>query len=349
MATWRIKEMSDLTKISIRMLRHYDKLGLLKPSTRTENGYRWYSEADLAKLQQIIALKFFGFNLKAIKTMLQTKLGIASQLRIQQEMLKSQMLHLQQAQQVLDVTLQDIGPSEVPDWNNLILLIERYRMTNELKNTWAKKTLNEEQMEIWSQLCKKYPKELAAWEKLIEQINNKELGDPEGPQGQTTVKTYLDILKKTKDSFSEQRKLSASILRSVRQGTISNTPLTAEGNIWIAKASLAYWLDKWDALYKEIGKHVTSDPTGTTGKKIAAAWRNLIDEQFLGTSPVSGTSPSLAMGTILWQEIARQKTEITELKTVPSTQEQIKKIQVPLFFDPEALEWIETALDASQE
>ena len=63
MAQWRIKEVSNLTKISIRMLHHYDKIGLLTPSTRALNGYRWYSKGNIVTLQQIIALKFFGFSL----------------------------------------------------------------------------------------------------------------------------------------------------------------------------------------------------------------------------------------------------------------------------------------------
>ncbi|HBS48394.1 TPA: hypothetical protein DEO28_00235 [Candidatus Dependentiae bacterium] len=71
MAQWLIKEISDLTKVSVRMLHHYDKLGLLKPSVRASNNYRYYSEQDLAKLQQIIALKFFGFGLGQIKNILQ--------------------------------------------------------------------------------------------------------------------------------------------------------------------------------------------------------------------------------------------------------------------------------------
>jgi len=51
-------------------LHHYDKIGLLKPSMRLSNGYRLYSETDLLKLQQIIALKFFGFELSQIKLLL---------------------------------------------------------------------------------------------------------------------------------------------------------------------------------------------------------------------------------------------------------------------------------------
>ena len=58
---WYIKEFSQLTKVSVRMLHHYDKVGLLKPSVRLLNGYRLYSEKDMLKLQQIIVLKSFGF------------------------------------------------------------------------------------------------------------------------------------------------------------------------------------------------------------------------------------------------------------------------------------------------
>lgn len=52
MVQWRIKEVSDLTNISVRMLHHYDKIGLLKPSVRASNGYRWYSETDYAGLKK---------------------------------------------------------------------------------------------------------------------------------------------------------------------------------------------------------------------------------------------------------------------------------------------------------
>jgi hypothetical protein len=61
MAKWYVKELSSLTGVSVQTLHHYDRVSLLKPSVRLDNGYRLYSEQDLAKLQKIIALKFFGF------------------------------------------------------------------------------------------------------------------------------------------------------------------------------------------------------------------------------------------------------------------------------------------------
>ena len=47
MTQWYVNELSKLTKVTVRTLHHYDKIGLLKPSLRRSNGYRLYSEADL--------------------------------------------------------------------------------------------------------------------------------------------------------------------------------------------------------------------------------------------------------------------------------------------------------------
>lgn len=88
MKKWHIKELSDLTNTSIRMLRHYDKIGLLTPSYREANGYRCYTAPDLAKLQQIVALKYFGLSLNTIKTILEKHTNIYAHLQAQQQVLK---------------------------------------------------------------------------------------------------------------------------------------------------------------------------------------------------------------------------------------------------------------------
>ena len=67
MTHWYVKTLSKLTGVSVQTLHHYDRIDLLKPSLRLSNGYRVYSEKDLLQLQQIIALKFFGFELLKIR------------------------------------------------------------------------------------------------------------------------------------------------------------------------------------------------------------------------------------------------------------------------------------------
>lgn len=63
----RIKQVSDLTGISVRMLHHYDKIGLLKPSKLTAAGYRLYDDKALQTLQQILFFRELDLPLKEIK------------------------------------------------------------------------------------------------------------------------------------------------------------------------------------------------------------------------------------------------------------------------------------------
>jgi len=65
-----VKEVSNLTGVSIRALRHYDAIGLLKPGKVTEAGYRLYGEAELARLQEILLFRELQFPLKQIKQIL---------------------------------------------------------------------------------------------------------------------------------------------------------------------------------------------------------------------------------------------------------------------------------------
>lgn len=66
----RVKEVAELTGVSVRTLHHYDEMGLLKPDRLMESGYREYSDANLELLQQIMFFRALGFPLKRIREML---------------------------------------------------------------------------------------------------------------------------------------------------------------------------------------------------------------------------------------------------------------------------------------
>ncbi|KFM98811.1 merR regulatory family protein [Bacillus clarus] len=69
----RIGDFSKLSSISIRMLRHYDKMELLQPEkVDVQTGYRYYSAAQLKKANQIQTLKDMRFSLAAIKEILES-------------------------------------------------------------------------------------------------------------------------------------------------------------------------------------------------------------------------------------------------------------------------------------
>jgi DNA-binding transcriptional MerR regulator len=90
---FRIGEFSQLTKVTIDTLRHYDALGLLKPAkVDTFTGYRYYSARQLVTLYRILAFKEVGFSLEEIARILQQKLT-NDELR---GMLKAQLLRSEQ-------------------------------------------------------------------------------------------------------------------------------------------------------------------------------------------------------------------------------------------------------------
>ena len=55
----QVHQFAELAGVTVKALHHYDRLGLLKPR-RTDSGYRLYTERDLERLEQIVALKFLG-------------------------------------------------------------------------------------------------------------------------------------------------------------------------------------------------------------------------------------------------------------------------------------------------
>ncbi len=65
---WRIDQVAARTGLTKRTLRYYEEIGLLEPSTRTEGGYRLYSEGDIEHLERIKRLRdLLGFSLAEIR------------------------------------------------------------------------------------------------------------------------------------------------------------------------------------------------------------------------------------------------------------------------------------------
>ncbi|MBA2652612.1 MAG: MerR family transcriptional regulator [Tatlockia sp.] len=343
MTKWHIKEISELTQTSIRMLRHYDKIDLLNPSYRESNGYRCYTEPDLAKLQQIIALKYFGFSLSTIKSILQKHNNIYAHLQAQQQIVKKQSAHLKQVNDVLEDILKGLSPSKSPDWNDLLLLIEGFNMTNnlreKLKESWAGKQLTASQFEDYLFLYEKFPVEFAQRDAIVEEINQKKVGDPEGPDGERIVNFVYALGKKMKQFFTQNVKLSSSLLESIQSGKLTQLEISPEGYHWLGKATVAYWLKRWNFLYEKIVDNLSSDPKEKVGKELSKDWRTLIDDH------MAIGSKDFLTGIMLWQEAARQDQEMKALKTMPSPQEMLEKVHIKLLFNPEAASWISQALE----
>lgn len=65
-----VKEVAELSRVSVRTLRFYDEIGLLKPAYIGDNGYRYYDKPQLLALQQILFYRELGFELAVIQKIL---------------------------------------------------------------------------------------------------------------------------------------------------------------------------------------------------------------------------------------------------------------------------------------
>lgn len=85
-----VKEISEVTGISVRTLHYYDEIGLLKPTSKSDAGYRLYDDKALETLQQILFFREFDIPLKEIKAVIENPALDKNQiLQVQRRMLVS--------------------------------------------------------------------------------------------------------------------------------------------------------------------------------------------------------------------------------------------------------------------
>ena len=91
-----VKEISEITGISIRTLHYYDEIGLLLPTKKSDAGYRLYDQKALETLQQILFFREFDIPLKEIKTFMQNNTLDKNQiLKMQKNMLITKKIRLE--------------------------------------------------------------------------------------------------------------------------------------------------------------------------------------------------------------------------------------------------------------
>lgn len=121
----KIGDFSKLSRISIRMLRHYDEIGLLVPeSIDGFTGYRYYSEAQLPVANRIQALKDMGFSLSVIAEILKTygnPQELKQYLLLKQTEMKELAARTDRQLLLLETTINRIGKDETVMEYNVIL------------------------------------------------------------------------------------------------------------------------------------------------------------------------------------------------------------------------------------
>lgn len=137
---FKVGELARRCGLTVRTLHHYDSVGLLSPSARSDSGYRLYNRDDVAKLHQIQALKRFGLSLANIGAVLadpaQNLASIVEQQMesLQQQIEEGKMLHRRLSSLYLQLT-QGEEP-ELADWLTtleMMTMYDKYFTAEEIK------------------------------------------------------------------------------------------------------------------------------------------------------------------------------------------------------------------------
>ena len=104
-----VKQLSKLAGVTPRTLHHYDAIGLLKPSRIGENGYRYYGEGSLLRLQQILLYRELDMSLEDIKSIVSRRdFDVLGALQSHKLALKQQVARLDRLIETVEKTMEHL-------------------------------------------------------------------------------------------------------------------------------------------------------------------------------------------------------------------------------------------------
>lgn len=281
MTKWYVKELSNITQVSVQTLHHYDRIDLLKPSIRLSNGYRLYSEKDLSKLQQIIALKFFGFELSQIKELLNKDVNLIDHFSMQSQILEKRSAILLNASKTLKMIIADCSEDNSIPWETIIKLIEVYRMTQQYEKTWAGKALNQEELKQYASFEQHLKDSFTAdeqkafeksWDDIVNEVKANLKKDP-------TSQDAIEIGKRCMDWVNSLYGKEYLALRNTiwekgfKGGYIGEDhKLSPDAVAWLDKAIETYYESRVSAVLAQIGTKPDAESL--------EEWENLLTEMF---------------------------------------------------------------------
>lgn len=195
------KQFAQEAGVTVRTLHVYDRLGLLRPAARTDSGYRLYGEAELERLEQILALRFVGFRLEHIKELLQgPKWPLVVALRMQRQIIAQQTRKLAMAAEAIEQAESTLLADESADrWKMLRNIIEALKMENDWN--WTQNYYNEAAREKLDEMRKNTPPEVIEqgqrdWAALIADVEEAAARneDPAGQHAQTLADRWKALI-----------------------------------------------------------------------------------------------------------------------------------------------------------
>ena len=155
-------EFANKAHITKKTVRYYDEHNILKPSFVNENGARFYTDKDFARLQQILFLKYLGFSLDDIRemTMRNSDLSFLSEsLHMQLGLMEERLEQMQLMKQALIEASEAVDQGAEVDWSQMLQVVNLNEMEQKLKSQY----LNSSNISARINLHKEYAANKKGW------------------------------------------------------------------------------------------------------------------------------------------------------------------------------------------
>jgi DNA-binding transcriptional MerR regulator len=297
--SYRVHQFATLAGVTVKALRHYDRLGLLTP-VRSEAGYRLYQSSDLARLQQIVALKSVGLPLKHIRTLLdRDPLPLIATFRQQREVLEDK-------RQMLDRAIQALTKAEAAvasgASSTTAILQEVIRVMEMQDVDVMRKYYSDEAWDAWKQHYENWPPD--EWRALYKDIIAAIDSDPRGSVAQALVDRWLTIVHGANQqpavrtglikAWADREHWPAALKRRVAEYDIERATRFIGEALW----------ERWEAerlereqarapaparasqsrrvLFRDCASILDSDPSSPAAQSLVERWRALVEAETLG-------------------------------------------------------------------
>lgn len=162
---YTVKELAQISGVSVRTLHFYDEIGLLKPAYHGSNGYRYYEEKELLLLQQVLFYRQLGFELKQIESILaKSDFNKLSALKAHRQALQKNLERTKQLIETIDQTINHLkGTKKMKDPRQMYYgfseeeqgeyekqLIERFGQSAEVKIEESHQNVKDWSQDDWA-------------------------------------------------------------------------------------------------------------------------------------------------------------------------------------------------------
>ena len=317
----KVGELAALANLTVRTLHHYDSIGLLRPSARSDAGYRLYDRDDVARLHRIQALRAFGLSLADIALTLDSPAG--SPLAIVDRQLEALEVRMAEATRLRNQLLRvraELVRGSAPDLSTWLTTLENTMdMTNVYERYFTKEELARLPM-IGSDAAQ------AQWQGLVEQARG--LIESQVPPDADAAKAFaLRWLQTFDRDTGGDAALQAKLnVMAERETDAVGVPAQIFDYVKAAVGELKFdtWakylrpevLDRmrrhiaargheWTPLIAQVQAEIKADPdaTGPRARDLGRQWMALFNDM-VGTDPqdvdafrkATATEPLLRMG-----------------------------------------------------